>query len=430
MKEDFLHYVWKYKVFSLKNLQTTEKETIEVVNAGFSNTNSGPDFLHAKLKIANQLWAGNVEIHLKTSDWYAHHHEKDANYDAVILHVVWEDDATVFMKNNKPLPTLLLKPLVARDLLEKYQKLFSKETRWIPCEKQFSEVPSFVFNNWLERLYFERLEHKASLITDLLLQKKGDYEAVLFCLLAKNFGLNVNGNAFLAMAASFDFSILRKERFDVNTLAALLYGQAHLLPEEATEEYIQQLQKEYVYVQHKYQLQPIAKNQFQFFRMRPANFPTVRMAQLVALYHAHQNLFAVLMDTKNKNDFYKLFSVAVHSFWDTHYTFDKTAKKSSKKMTKSFVDLLLINTIIPLQFVYKKNRAAFIVAEFLPLIRQLKAEKNQIVTKFSACGKNADNAFQTQALLELHTNYCSQKKCLDCAIGNHLLRKDESSKEF
>jgi len=423
MKEEFLHFLWQYKLFTKANLTSVKGGVIEVLDSGSYNTNSGPDFLNSKLKINDQLWVGNVEIHIKSSDWYAHHHEKDVNYDAVILHVVWEYDTDVFMKNNHPLPTVELQRLVQEDVLVNYRELFLKEQRWIPCEKQIAEINSFLLNNWLERLYFERLENKSVVIKELLQKSNNDYEAVLFQLLAKNFGLKVNGVAFLELAQSFNFSVLRKVRFDEEQLSALLFGQAGFLADEVEDSYYQQLQKEYTYLQHKYRLRAMAKHRFQFFRMRPNNFPTVRIAQLVALYNKNQSLFSRLMDVNRIEYFYSLFTIEVNEFWKTHYTFESESKKSVKRLTKSFIDLLIINTIIPLKFVYEQTRGEVNEEGLLQLIKELKPENNSIISKFLELKIKVNNAFESQALLELKNNYCAKQKCLQCAIGNSLLRK-------
>lgn len=422
MKEEFLHFLWKYKLFNKANLISVKGRIVEVVDSGGHNTNSGPDFLNAKLKIDSQLWVGNVEIHIKSSDWYAHHHEKDANYDAVILHIVWEHDTDIFMKNNRPLPTVELQKFVQKEVLVNYKKLFVKEKRWILCENQIAETNSFLLSNWLERLYFERLENKSIVIKELLQKSNNDYEAVLFQLLAKNFGLKVNGEAFLELAQSFDFSVLRKVRFNEEQLSALLFGQAGFLTDEIEDSYYQQLQKEYTYIQHKYKLKPITKHRFQFFRMRPNNFPTIRIAQLVALYNECRNLFSRLIAINRIEDFYDLLTVEVNDFWKAHYTFETPSKKSAKKLTKSFIDLLIINTIIPLIFVYEKGRGEMNEESLLKLMEQLKPEKNSIIRKFSELQINAKNAFETQALLELKNNYCVKKKCLQCVIGSGLLK--------
>ena len=423
MKEEFLYYVWQYQLFSSVKLFTVNNVEVIVKKVGERNFNSGPDFLNAQLVIDQQLWVGNVEIHVTSSDWYAHNHENDSNYDAVILHVVWEHDATVFMKNNQPLPTLVLKDFVAKEVFENYQKLHLHKTQFIPCENQIGSVNDFIVINWLERLYFERLEQKSTVIHKLLQETNSDYEAVLFYLLAKNFGLKINGDAFFKLATSMDFSIVRKVSDNESTLMALLFGQAGFLEEEKALNYYKKLQSEYNYVKHKYQLKPISKNHFQFFRMRPQNFPTIRIAQLGALYVKHQQLFSKILSISKKDDFYKLFSVSVNDFWKTHYTFDSTSKKSAKKLSKSFIDLILINTIIPLQFVYLQNRGEAFEESILHLIQQISAEKNSIISNFSSLKIDAKNAQESQALLELKNNYCTKKRCLQCAIGNALLKK-------
>ena len=421
MNEDFLHYVWKYQLFSVHDLKTTSKEDVVILKVGTHNYNSGPDFLNAQLKLDDQLWVGNVEIHLKSSDWYAHHHEIDENYDAVILHLVWEDDATVYMKNNKPLPVLVLKDFVFATALNNYRNLFSAKQNWIPCEKEISTVDNFTIDNWKERLFFERLELKSIEINRVLSDNQNDFEAVLFQLLAKNFGLKVNGEVFFSLSKSFDFSILRKVSLDETQLAALLFGQAGFLEEVVEDDYHQQLKTAYNYLQHKYNLEPIAKVQFSFFRMRPPNFPTIRIAQLITLYHLHQNLFSKMMQIETLKGFYDLFEIDVHPFWKTHYTFDKVSKTSPKKLTKSFVDLLLINTIVPLKFLYQKNRGEVNEMGFLSILKKIKPEKNSIISKFNEIEILSKNAYETQALLELKNNYCAKKRCLQCAIGVRLL---------
>jgi len=421
MNEGFLHYIWKYQLFSNYHLKTTSNQYISVLKTGIHNQNAGPDFLNAQLKIDTQLWVGNVEIHLKSSDWYVHHHEIDENYDAVILHVVWEDDVTVFMKNNKPLPVFVLKDFVSKSTLHNYRNLLSATQNWIPCEKEIIRIDNFTIENWKERLFFERLERKSEVMNQFLIANQNDFEVVLFQLLAKNFGLKVNGETFLDLAKSFDFSILRKVRSEENLLTALLFGQAGFLENVIEEEYHQQLKEEYNYLQHKYKLEPISINQFSFFRMRPPNFPTIRIAQLVALYHLHQNLFSKMMQLETLKEFYELFNVDIHPFWKTHYTFDKVSKMSPKKLTKSFVNLLFINTVIPLRFLYQKNRGEVNGTEFLEILKKVKPEKNSIISKFDEIKILSKNAYETQALLELKNNYCAKKRCLQCAIGIGLL---------
>jgi hypothetical protein len=391
MKEDFLHYVWKYKLFHKDHLKSTLNEEIHVLKSGTHNFNTGPDFLNAKIEINAQIWAGNVEIHIKSSDWYLHNHEQDENYDATILHVVYEHDAVVFRKDNSTITTLVLKDLIDQDLCNQYNKLFAADKNWIPCENEIHTVGSFTFTNWQERLFIERLERKSLYINELLIAENNDFEAVLFQLLAKNFGLKVNAAAFLSLSKSIDFSVLRKTSFDENQLAALLFGQAGFLEENTEEVYHRSLKTEYDYLKHKYQLQPLSKKQFSFFRMRPNNFPTLRIAQLVSLLHLQQNLFSKLITIAKVEDFYDLFSIEIHTFWKTHYTFETTSKKSPKKLTRSFIDLLIINTIIPLKFVYKKRRGDLNEDTFIEILKQVKPEKNAIISKFNDLKINLKN---------------------------------------
>ncbi len=422
MKEDLLHFIWKLQLFSSKELKTTTGELITVISTGKHNLHSGPDFFNTQLRIGKQLWAGNVEIHLKSSDWYAHHHEEDKRYDAVVLHVVWEYDVPVFDKSNQPIPTLQLKDLISSKMLEKYHTLFLQPQKWIYCEKDIQTIDTFKMNHWLERLYIQRLEKKMEIITPILEQNKYDWEETLFILLAKNFGLKINGDTFLQMAKSVDFSIIRKESHQLESLEALLFGQSGLLQEDKEFLYYQQLQKEYQYLQKKYSLQPIPENQLQFFRLRPPNFPTIRISQLAMLYHQKRNLFADLMKIDTSKYFYKTLKVSTSDFWKTHYTFDKSSKSITKNTSDSFIDLLIINTVVPLKFAYEKFLGGNDFEPILELIKGIKPEKNTIISHFKEVGITAKNAFETQALLQLKNEMCQHQKCLECLVGKELLK--------
>lgn len=430
MKEEFLHYLWKYKIFVTKELKTSKNIPLEILQTGQHNFNSGPDFLYSKLKIGDQIWAGNVEIHIKSSDWYVHGHELDANYDNVILHVVWTNDIEVFGYNNMVIPTLELNNIVSRDLIRKYQKLFSKPVKWINCENDIQAVDKFILNNWLESLYFERLEQKSIEIQQLLEKCANDWEATLFKLLCKNFGLKVNGDSFLNLANSMDFKIVRKEQNNLIKLEALFFGQAGLLFEEIEDGYYRILKEEYKYLQIKYDLKPLNKGQFQFFRLRPSNFPTIRIAQLSKLFFLKRSLFANILKAKSKNDLYKIFDIEPSDYWQKHYNFSLLSSKRNKKLTRSFIDLLLINTIIPLKFTYYRDLGDVDVDYFLSIIHQIKPEKNNIVKKYESLLKSNPkktpfiiNALQSQSLLQLKNEYCNLNKCLSCAIGNALLKE-------
>lgn len=421
MQEDFLHYLWKHKKFSTKALQTTLGDVIQIFSVGTLNNNTGPDFFNAKIKIANQLWAGNVEIHVNSSDWYLHNHELDENYDNVILHVVWQHDAEIHRKDNSVIPTLELKPIVSKTSLQNYKKLFSKKQAWINCESDFSSVSSFVVNNWLERLYLERLERKHTAIKTLLLLSKNNWEAVFFKMIAKNFGLKVNGEAFLSLANSFQFKLVQKIQNKQLALEALFFGQANLLQEEIQDTYYLQLQKEYAFLVNKYSLTNAMVIPMQFFRLRPSNFPTLRLSQLASLYHQHQNLFSKILEAKSIEAIYKLFQVKIASYWKNHYTFGKVSKVSNKRITNSFIDLLIINTIVPIRFSYAKNQGKPIDETIVSWMQQIALEKNSVVAKFQQLKPEFKTALQSQALIQLKSVYCNKNKCLQCAIGNNLL---------
>lgn len=421
MQEDFLHYVWQYKKFDVLHLKTTHNESLDIVKVGQYNVNSGPDFFNAQLKIGSQLWAGNVEIHIKSSDWYVHNHEQDAAYDNVILHVVWEHDSEVFRKDNSQIPTLELCHHIDNHLIDNYKSLFSNANKWINCENHFAEVDAFILDNWLERLYFERLERKSDSILELLDQSKNDWEAVLFKLLAKNFGLKVNGDVFFSLANSIDFSIMRKTQSKPELIEALLFGQAGLLESDHQEAYFLQLVKDYRFLKQKFQLNNQYVLPLQFFRLRPLNFPTIRLSQLAMLYHKHQNLFSKLMTAQTLEEYYELFDIWASSYWETHYTFGKQSKATTKSLTNSFIDLVLINTILPLKFCYTKHLGQKNEEQIINIATAINSEDNSIINAFNSLKNVSNTSLQSQALIQLKTNYCDKNKCFQCAVGNAII---------
>ncbi len=423
MQEDFLHYIWKHKAFDTKDLKTVNGESVSIKKLGEHNHNAGPDFFNAQLSIDSQVWAGNVEIHIKSSDWYVHNHEVDKAYDNVILHVVWEHDTEIFRKNNSEIPTLELKHYVNKSLLGNYQKLMQSKS-WINCESNFSEVDDFLLNNWLDRLYIERLEEKSEAIEQLLEQSSNDWEAVLFKMLLKNFGLKVNGESFSSLASSFDFSVVRKIQNNVLDIEALLFGQSNLLEEDVQDVYYLDLKERYKFLKQKFKLNNQGVLPVQFFRLRPPNFPSIRLSQFANLCALEQNLFSRVIDFKTKADYYNLLKKEVTDFWKTHYTFSKVSKKSKKQLTESFIDLIIINTIIPLKFSYAKSQGKFIDEDLFKLVKQIKMEKNSIVSRFLEIKKIEKNALNSQALLQLKPQYCDKNKCLRCAVGNSLIVKN------
>lgn len=423
MKEDFLHYLWKFKKFDLLNLRTFTGEEITIIHVGQYLELAGPDFFNAQITIGNQKWAGNVEIHIKSSDWYVHHHERDAAYENVILHVVWENDTTIFRSDNSEIPVLELKKYVDAVTITNYQALIAPKS-WIFCEKELSKIDSFVFKNWQERLFLERLERKSQPIYDLLEETNQDWEAVLFWLLAKNFGLNTNGEIFLKIAKSIPFSIIRKENFELQNLEALIFGTAGLLASEKEDAYFKDLQFRYFYLLHKYQIEKTIIEPVHFFKHRPDNFPTIRLSQLAGLYHSQHNLFSKIIGFNSVANIYQLLAVSASLYWQNHYQFDRESPKKKKGLSKSFVDLIIINTIIPLQFAYAKSQGKDVLEELMQLLHEVAPEKNAIIDKFNSFGIKSTNAFETQSLLQLKNVYCNKSNCLKCGIGMELLKKE------
>lgn len=423
MKEDLLHFIWKYKKLPLAEMITSANDSVRIKAVGTHNQLAGPDFFNAQVYIGDQLWAGNVEIHLKSSDWYAHHHEKDSNYNNVILHVVWEDDAKVFRSDNSEIPTLELKHYISTALLSNYKALFDKRKKiFINCEKDLPQIDRFLFENWQERLFIERLERKSGLINDMLSESKNDWEQVLFKMLLKGFGLKINGPAFLSLGRQLPFSVVRKVRTREHQLESVFLGMAGLLNEETvTDEYRSGLQKEYDYLKHKFDLDSTGVQKPEFYKLRPPNFPTIRLSQLANLYGRQENLFSRLMEAKSLDHLYLLFEANASAYWDTHFTFGKTTGKRIKKLTKTFISLQLINVLIPLKFCYAKAMGKDANDELVAIARELKSEENSIIAGFDTLAVPSSNAHSSQALLQLYTAYCSKNKCLQCAVGSSLL---------
>jgi|26BtaG_2_1085354.scaffolds.fasta_scaffold00001_12 hypothetical protein len=421
MKEDFLHYVWKFQKFDGINFFTSNRENLHIINPGGHNVDSGPDFFNAQVEIDGQIWAGNVEIHIKSSDWYAHNHQLDPAYDNVILHVVWAHDTEIFRRDGTTIPTLILKEKISKNTLSQYQQLFSNPKKWIYCENDFGNIDSFTMDNWLERLYLERLERRNAVLQEELNFTQNHWEALFFRMLCKNFGLKINGESFLSIAQSIDFSIISKCSHDLQTLEAVLLGQAGLLNSDKSDWYSQKLKSNYEYVKHKYSL--INQNMIapKFFRLRPPNFPTIRFAQLAALYAKEQTLFSKIIELKTTEEFYGLFNVDASEYWDTHYNFGISSLKRKKKITKKFINLLIINTVLPIKFCYARQHGKDVLDEIIEIAMEIPAEENTIVKKFNSLKKIATTSFHSQALLELKGQYCDKTRCLQCAVGNAIL---------
>ena len=422
MNEDFLHFVWKFQKFSTIHLYTVQDELLQILDVGQHNFDAGPDFFFGKVVIGGQVWAGTIEIHLQSSNWYTHRHEVDKRYDSVVLHVVWEHDMDIRRSDETIIPTLELKHCVDTQVLQNYHKLFYNKQRWINCENQFAKVDEFVVKNWLDRLYLERLEDKSKLIMDQLSTCTNDWEAVLFQLLSKNFGLKVNGEAFLSMATSIDYKVIKKSRQKLLTLEALFMGQAGLLSQQKPDMYVRELSKSYKHSLLKFRLSNLGVVRPKFFRLRPPNFPTVRLSQLANLLHRRPHLFSELMTVRSLAEFYVLFDVSASDYWDIHYNFGVVSAKREKKLTRSFINLLLINTVIPLKHCHALSQGKDISEEIIQLATAIKGEDNTVVAKYRSLRDFEDNALESQGLIQLKNNYCDKNECLKCVIGNTILK--------
>jgi hypothetical protein len=420
MKESFLHYLWQFKKFRFSQLQTTEGLPITLLHSGNYLQQAGPDFFNAQLIIGTQKWAGTVEIHLKSSDWYVHHHETDPAYENVILHVVWEHDTEVFRKNNTEIPVLELKNYVDNEVLSQYQHLLTPKN-WINCENDLSKIDFITLSHWKERLFIERLEERSKEIELFLSQTANDWEAVFLLFLAKSFGLNVNGIVFFELIQSIPYQIIRKEQSDAIQLEALFLGRAGLLEGEREDVYYNELKKRWGYLKQKYTFPQIILQPVHFFKLRPDNFPTIRLVQLAQLLHKDPQLFNKCMHVKKMEEFYNLFTVVPTVYWDNHYVFDKESTKKSKKLSKAFIDLLIVNAVIPFLFAFHRVHNRDNSEQLITLVSELKPENNIILDKFSKYGITSSTCFDTQALLQLKKYYCDLNKCLSCEIGQKLI---------
>ncbi len=422
--EDFINYTWKFRLFDRDNLMTTSGEKIEVFSAGMQNTDSGPDFHNARIRIGATTWAGNVEIHINSSDWHKHKHNNDAAYANVILHVVFRDDDPIVLPDGRKLPTLELHDRIAPELYHRYHQLAFGNPQFIPCEGSIKFVDDMTMRNWLTRVLIERLEKRALVVNAALDKNKGDWEETFYQFLAANFGFKTNALPFELLAKSLPQLTLARHKNNPLQIEALLFGQAGLLNDEFNDDYPKLLQAEYQFLQKKYGLQPIEKHLWKFMRMRPTNFPTIRLAQFAALIFKSNHLFSKIIEIRDVVQLKELFSqLPVNPYWENHYRFDVESKASSKSLGQTSIDILLLNSFVLFLFCYgKHNQQEYFINRSLKLLEKLPAEDNHIVTNFDSVGIKVNTAFDSQALLELKNCYCSYKKCLHCGIGNKILK--------
>ena len=425
MQEDFLYYLWKLQYFDKKNLATCQGEPLNILRTGTHNEHAGPDFLEGSIIINDVTWHGHIEMHIRASDWYTHRHQNDNAYENVVLHVVWDYDKDILQPDGTIIPTLALKDRVSSSLYQQYLRLVQNPIP-IPCASQLSQVSSLTQTSMLDKALFQRLTHKHNLVYQLLKRNNDHWEATAYQLLAHNFGFKVNSSTFLTLAQQLPVEVLAKHTDNLVQLEALLLGHAGLLTQEkpVKDDYLLTLQKEYEYLQHKYQLpvSSLTATQWKFFRLRPANFPTIRIAQFVQLLHQNPNLFELLVNTPTKNLLQKL-PIIQSRYWQIHYRWGQQAKSIIPGLGKSSIDSILINTVVPLLVAYGKSKGEQDYTDrAVAILQYLPAEHNKITRYWESAGIKVKSAFDSQALIELFNNFCTPRQCLSCNIGISILK--------
>lgn len=418
MNERLLQFLWKFQYFNQQQLTTTTGQPLRIFHPGYHNLNQGPDFTDARIGLETVQLAGTVELHLKTTDWNAHGHTGDPHYKNVILHVVWEHDAEVPIQ----VPVLELRNRIPSSLLSVYTQFMQRPTG-IPCAAQSAAVPELTWQSWKERMVTERFLMRMQWLEQQLQRTNNHWEEAFWRLLARNFGLPLNADAFEAIAVSLPVTLLARHKNQIHQLEALLLGQAGLLDESFTDAYPRLLQKEYRFLQKKYQLQQVT-HLLNFLRIRPSNFPTVRLAQLAMLIHQSSHLFSKVKEAKTLDEMRSFFRVTANDFWHRHYLLTEESAFRKKQLGQQMIDNLLINTVLPALFAFAhRNADAELQQQVFLWLSELPKERNTITSTWEQTGVAHRNAFDSQALLQLQKNYCNQRMCLSCAIGNSILKK-------
>ena len=424
MKEALLHYIWKYKLYKTDTLCTTHGEVIEVVSAGSQNTDAGPDFSNARIRIGNVLLVGNVEIHIAQDDWYTHRHHLDSAYNTVILHVVYEgSNRATLSASGHATPVLVLHDLIDEKLLNRYQLLNASQST-IPCHALLPSLSAdFSMDTFQEQLLIERLQTKVAVVEFMLESSANDWNQVAFQMLAMYYGTSVNKEPFAHLAQSIPLAIIHKHSAEPLQIEALLFGQAGLLNTEGDDDYYKTLRREYLYLKRLHSLSPIEPHSWKFFRTRPVNFPTIKIAQLAALLCKQPHLFSIILESNSVMEWRELFEVEINPYWQTHYQFHKPVEKANTSLGTMLTDVVLINAISPLLFSYGRYKDdETICNRALALLEALPSENNAITRNWSVLKIKANTAAQSQALIQLKNEYCDKKRCLACRIGHRLLK--------
>ncbi len=428
--EQLLHYVWKHKLFPLTELSTTQGRRVEVIDPGLHNSNAGPDFFNAKVKINGMLWVGNIEIHDKASDWVLHGHDKDERYDNVILHVCGCVDAEVMNSKGEYLTQMVLS--VPDSVINNYKELLSVD-QYPPCYQIIPSLARLTVHAWMSALQTERLSQKTEAIEERVKRCNGDWENAYFVTLARNFGFGINGDAFEEWALHIPLHAVDHHRDDLFQIEAIFMGQAGLLeldtiPERYQKDalndgYFAKLRKEYQYLAHKFGLKPMDYKLWRFLRLRPQNFPHIRISQLAYLYHQRRASLSQLLETYSVKDAKEVLATAVTPYWETHYTFGSTSVRNDKNLSPFSLNLLCINTVVPILFAYGRHRGEEKYCDrAFDFLEQLKPENNHIIRLWQQCGLVVENAGDSQALIQLKKEYCDKKECLRCRFGYEYLK--------
>ena len=422
--EDFLHYIWKFRLFQHKNLKTEDGEAIEIISPGLHHHHAGPDFQQAKIRIADTLWAGNVEIHIRSSDWMRHNHSSDPAYNNVVLHVVYKNDQEIRNEAGFKMPVLILGHRISDQLLISYQNLVFAEMVDFPCQKTVHRVDELTVQTWLDRMLIQRLEEKSARVKAVLTQQKGNWAETFYQLLAANFGFKINALPFELLAKSLPLQILAKHSSNLLQTEALIFGQAGFLTDDVADPYYLTLQKEYQFLQQKYSLFPLEKHLWKFLRLRPSNFPTVRLAQFAALMHRNNHFLTDLIQTEKINNIDASFTgINPSEYWLDHYQFGKISKPNSKTLGRSSVENILINSVAVFLFAFgNENQDETQRGKALQILENLPCENNFIISNFMSAGIKVKSAANSQALIELKNEFCDKKRCLNCGIGHKILK--------
>ena len=419
--EQLLHYVWKHKIFPLKELTTTTGQQLEIIDTGLANRNAGPDFFNAKIKLDGVLWVGNIEIHQSSSDWFKHGHHQDTAYDNVILHVASNIDSEVYRSTGEAIPQFMLEcPQHIRDNFEE----LSLTDSYPPCYRIIPTLSSFMIHSWMSALQMERFEQKNAQLIERLRFHNGHWEDAFFMTLARNFGFGLNGDAFETWAKHINLRYVDKHRDNLFQVEAFFFGQAGILSDRDGDEYYLKLKREYEYLAHKFELSPMDVTRWRFLRLRPNNFPHVRIAQLASLYHREYGLLSQLLEKTTLIEIRDLLRGGTSEYWINHYTFGGNTASHPKTLSDSSLNLLIINTLVPFLYAYGIHKGKeLLYTRATSFLEELKPENNYIIRMWSQCGLKVSHAGDSQALIQLKKEYCDKKKCLYCRIGYEYLKR-------